>query len=146
MFLEALDALIYQTRGRADALFMDSKTMIKVNSIARKLGYFTQSEDAFGKPVVTYNGVPMFDAGDNASGSKVIGHAETAGTATNTTSIYAVKFGADEYVSGLTNGGVMVEDLGLLQEKPAYRTRIEFYTGLALFDGKSAARLSGIIA
>ncbi|WP_440961264.1 major capsid protein [Paenibacillus nitricinens] len=146
MFLEALDALIYQTRGRADALFMDSKTMIKVNSIARKLGYFTQSEDAFGKPVVTYNGVPMFDAGDNAAGTKVIGHAETAGTSSNTTSIYAVKFGADEYVSGLTNGGVMVEDLGLLQEKPAYRTRIEFYTGLALFDGKSAARLSGIIA
>ncbi|MFD2702781.1 major capsid protein [Paenibacillus shunpengii] len=145
LFLEALDALIYQTRGRADALFMDSKTLIKVQSIARKLGYFHQSVDAFGVPVTTYNNVPIFDAGENASGTKIIGHTETSGTASNTTSIYAVKFGADEYVSGLTNGGVMVQDLGELQEKPAYRTRIEFYCGMALFDGKSAARLSGII-
>lgn len=144
-FLEALDALLYQTRGRADALYMDSKTMIRLNTIARKLGFHEMTVDAFGRPVSAYNGVPIFDAGDNADGDKVIGHNETAGSATNTTSIYAVKFGADEFTSGLTNGGVMVTDLGEVQDKPVYRTRIEFYTGLALFDGKSAARLSGII-
>ncbi|WP_151737238.1 major capsid protein [Paenibacillus tengchongensis] len=144
-FLEALDALLYQTRGRADALYMDSKTMIRLNTIARKLGFHETTVDAFGRQVSAYNGVPIFDAGDKADGNKVIGHSETTGTATNTTSIYAVKFGADEFASGLTNGGVMVTDLGEVQDKPVYRTRIEFYTGLALFDGKSAARLSGII-
>ncbi|OMD07789.1 major capsid protein [Paenibacillus odorifer] len=144
-FLEALDALLYQTRGRADALFMDSKTMIRLNTIARKLGFHETSVDALGRPVTVYNGVPILDAGDTADGDKVITHAETKGTASNTTSIYAVKFGADEYTSGLTNGGVMVTDLGEVQDKPVFRTRIEFYTGLALFDGKSAARLSGII-
>lgn len=144
-FLEALDALLYQTRGRADALFMDSKTMIRLNTIARKLGFHETSVDALGRPVTVYNGVPILDAGDTADGNKVITHAETAGTSSKTTSIYAVKFGADEYTSGLTNGGVMVTDLGEVQDKPVFRTRIEFYTGLALFDGKSAARLSGII-
>lgn len=145
LFLEALETLLYQTRGRADALYMDSKTKIRLSTIARKLGFHENSVDAFGKPVIAFNGVPIFDAGDNAVGGKVIGHNETTGTATNTTSIYAVKFGADEYTSGLTSGGVQVTDLGEVHDKPVLRTRIEFYTGMALFDGKSAARLSGII-
>lgn len=145
MFMEALDALIYQVNGKADAIYMDSKTLLKVKSIARQLGYFGQTVDAFGKSVFAYDGVPFFEAGETAGGVKIIGHDETQGTATNTTSVYAVKFGEDEYVSGLTNGGVMVYDLGELQEKPAYRTRIEFYTGIGIFNGKSAARLKGLI-
>ena len=70
------------------------------------------------------------------------------GTSHASSSIYAVKFGADEgdqAVTGLTNGGVQVEDLGQLQSKPAYRTRIEFYCGMAVFGGKAAARLKGVL-
>ncbi|MCK0470886.1 major capsid protein [Halalkalibacter sp. APA_J-10(15)] len=144
-FMEALDALIYQVQGKADALFMDSKTLLKVKSIARQLGYFDNTVDAFGRSVFAYDGVPFFEAGETVDGSKVIGHEETQGEATNTTSIYAVKFGADEFVSGLTNGGVQVYDIGELESKPAYRTRIEFYTGIGIFNGKSAARLKGLI-
>ena len=40
---------------------------------------------------------------------------------------------------------MQVDDLGQLQEKPAYRTRIEFYCGLATFGGKAAARLRGVL-
>lgn len=145
LLMEALDALIYQTAGKADALYMDSKTLLKIKSIARQLGYFDKTVDAFGRSVFSYDGVPFFEAGENPDGSKIITHTETCGTANNTTSIYAVKFGADEFVSGLTNGGVQVYDIGELQEKPAYRTRIEFYTGLGIFNGKAAARLQGLI-
>jgi hypothetical protein len=145
LFLEALDSLIYQTAGKADALFMDSKTLLKVKSIARQLGYFDSGKDAFGRTVFSYDSVPFFEAGENADGAKVIGHAETQGTATNTTSIYAVKFGADEFVSGLSNGGVQVYDMGEIEAKPAYRTRIEFYNGIGIFNGKAAARLKGLI-
>lgn len=144
LFMEALDALIYQVAGKADALYMDSKTLLKVKSIARQLNYFDKTVDAFGRSVFAYDGVPFFEAGENAAGSKVIGHTETQGSANNTTSIYAVKFGADEYVSGLTNGGVQVYDLGELESKPAYRTRIEFYNGIGIFNGKAAARLKGL--
>ena len=58
-----------------------------------------------------------------------------------------MKFGQDEgdqAVTGLTNGGVQVDDVGLLQEKPVYRTRIEFYYGVAVF-GRGAARLRGVL-
>ena len=73
---------------------------------------------------------------------------QSAATVNNTSSIYAVKFGSsegDQGVTGLTNGGVQVEDLGQLQDKPAYRTRIEFYVGLGVFSGKAAARLKGVL-
>ncbi|WP_240361862.1 hypothetical protein [Streptomyces sp. MBT27] len=63
--------------------------------------------------------------------------------------IYAVRFGATEAdagVSGLTNGGVQTTDLGESHDKPVYRTRIDFYCGLALFGGKAAARLTNVLA
>jgi hypothetical protein len=76
----------------------------------------------------------------------IIPQTETQGTSVLASSIYAVKFGrgeGDQAVTGLTNGGVMVDDLGLLQSQPVYRTRIEFYCGMAVFAGKGAARLTG---
>lgn len=144
-FMDMLDQLAYQVQGKADALFMDSKTLLKIRSVARDLKYFSQTTDAFGKPVTTFDDIPMFAVGDNNLGNKIIGHSEVNGTATNTTSIYAVKFGSDEFVSGITNGGMQVQDLGLLQAEPKYRTRIEFFCGLAIFNPKAAARLSGLI-
>jgi hypothetical protein len=35
-------------------------------------------------------------------------------------------------------------DLGELQTKPAMRTRVEWYAGIAMFHGRAAARLRGI--
>ncbi|MGE4599354.1 hypothetical protein ACEWF1_09960, partial [Bifidobacterium longum subsp. longum] len=85
-------------------------------------------------------------------GSMVLSQDETFGDGetalANTSSIYAVKFGSsegDQAVTGLTNGGVMVEDLGQLLEKPAYRTRVEFYWGVGVFGGHAAARLNGVL-
>lgn len=73
----------------------------------------------------------------------------TTGTdGAETGDIYAVRFGATEAdagVSGLTNGGFQVTDLGESHDKPVYRTRIDFYRGIALFGGKAAARLTGVL-
>ena len=38
----------------------------------------------------------------------------------------------------------MQMNLNELQEKPAYRNRVEFYAGLVVQGGKAAARLRGI--
>ena len=101
------------------------------------------------KMVATYNGIPLLDPGQTAAGADILPQTETQGTASGTaSSIYVVKFGQDEgdkAVTGLTNGGVQAYDLGELQEKPAYRTRIEFYTGMAVFGGKAAARIRGVL-
>ncbi|MPN29013.1 hypothetical protein SDC9_176461 [bioreactor metagenome] len=58
--------------------------------------------------------------------------------------IFAVKFGPMSDVCGIQNGGVRVTDIGELETKPVYRTRIEWYCGLACFNPLSIARLKGI--
>jgi hypothetical protein len=149
-FFDALDALIASVNGDVSALYANKSVIGKIKSSARRLGgtdYFV--DELTQKRTLTYNGIPLLDPGVNAAGVAILPQTETVGTSSATSSIYAVKFGEDEGdqgVTGLNNGGVQVEDLGQLQEKPAYRTRIEFYTGLAVFGGKAAARLRGVLA
>lgn len=133
--------------GPLDALYMNAAVKVKFRSAARRTNSWIQLRDDFGRPLDMYNGIPLLDVGHKADGSLILPNTETQGAATNATSIYGVRFGQDESdqaVTGLTNGGVQVEDLGELQVKPALRTRIEFYTGLAVF-GKGAARLAGVL-
>ena len=47
-------------------------------------------------------------------------------------------------VSGLENGGMDVRDMGELETKPAFRTRVEWYSGMGVFAPRSAARLNNI--
>jgi hypothetical protein len=153
-FFDALDALIAQVNGQVDALYMNKAVRSRIMSSGRRLGGTEWIMSSFAgegivKRIPTYNGIPMLDIGQTAAGADIIPQTETQGTSTEASSIYAVRFGQgeeDQAVTGLTNGGVMVDDLGQLQEKPAYRTRIEFYCGLAVFGGKAAARLRGVLA
>lgn len=151
-FFDALDALVAAVpglNGTNGAIYANSVIQGKIRSAGRRIGGTeTVREDTTGKRVLQWNGIPILDPGSTAAGATILGQTETQGTATNASSIYAVKFGEDEgdqAVTGLTNGGVQVRDLGELQEKPALRTRIEFYCGLAVFGGKAAARLRGVL-
>jgi hypothetical protein len=149
-FFDALDALIGTVNGQVDALYANKAVIAKIMSSARRLGGAEMVTEALTqKRIATYNGIPLLDPGSTAAGTDVLSLTETQGTAANASSIYAVRFGTgegDQAVTGLTNGGVMVDDLGQLQEKPAYRTRIEFYCGVAVFGGKAAARLRGVLS
>ncbi|MFF4771127.1 major capsid protein [Streptomyces sp. NPDC001255] len=151
-FFDALDALIAQVPGLSagnGALYANRKIIAKIASSARRLGGYEMVQEALtGKRVATYQGIPLLDPGQTAAGADIIPTTETQGTAEDASSIYAVKFGqseGDKGVTGLTNGGVSVRDLGELDSKPAYRTRIEFFCGLALFSGQAAARLNGVL-
>ncbi|ETY72218.1 major capsid protein [Bifidobacterium moukalabense] len=151
-FLDKLDELLAAVPGinsANGAIYASAAIIRKIGSAMRHISYDTTlQQDIAGKRVMQWNGIPILEAGQTPAGKEILDTTETQGTATNTASIYAVKFGqseGDQGVTGLTNGGVMVEDLGQLQEKPAYRTRIEFYCGLGVFSGKAAARLKGVL-
>lgn len=144
-FMDALDEAIAYVAGGADALYMNKTIRAKLASAARRLGFWDRQRDEFGKVVEFYNGIPMLDIGDDVSGNPIITVTETQGISTDSSSIYVVKFSDDEStpgVAGLANGDVEVRDLGEIDSKPVYRTRIEFFCGLAAF-GKGAARLVG---
>lgn len=148
-FFDALQALADSVKGGADVLYANRSIIGKIASSARRLNIDVMTEMVNGRYRARWNGIAIEDPGQNAAGNDIIPLTETQGTAAGTaSSIYAVRFGQDESdqaVTGLTNGGVMVDDLGQLQEKPVYRTRIEFYCGLAVFGGKGAARLRGVL-
>ena len=151
-FFDALDDLVARVPGlnaTNGAIYANRLVIGKIRSAGRRLGgvdYF--NDDITGKRILAWNGIPVLDPGQTTAGAEILPLSETQGSSSLASSVYAVKFGEGEEdggVTGLTNGGVMVDDLGQLQEKPVYRTRIEFYCGLGVFGGKAAARLRGVL-
>ena len=59
--------------------------------------------------------------------------------------IYCVSFGND-HLTGIQNGGVNVRELGESFDQPQLITRVEWYCGLALINGRAAGRLAGVDA
>jgi len=151
-FFDALDDLVSRVPGlnaANGAIYANTAIAGKIRSAGRRIGGVDfVKEDMTGKRVLTWNGIPILDPGVTGAGAQILGQAETQGSSSLASSVYAVKFGEDETdggVTGLTNGGIMVDDLGQLQSQPVYRTRIEFYCGLGVFSGKAAARLRGVL-
>ena len=147
-FMDKVDETLAAVQGGADVIYVNSAIRSKLRSAARRLGFWDKSTDAFGRVVELYNGIPIQDIGQDSSGTDIIGVAETQGSSNATSSLYAVKFSASEGsvgVAGINNGGMQVTDLGECSDKAVYRTRVELYVGLALFGGRSAARLKGIL-
>ncbi len=143
--LAALDELIDAVEGEPDVLFMSKAMRREVKKLLQASTHYIESgEDSFGRPVTTYGGIPIRTIETDGAGNEILGFNETFNGVTDSASIYAVKFGADQYVSGLRNGSVEVRDLGEIDSKPVYRTRIEFYSGLAVFHPRAVARLAGI--
>lgn len=144
-FLDKLDELLAAVPG-ADALYMNSTIKFRLLAAMRRLNIQTTPVGIKQEP--TYNGIAIVDLGNKADGTVIIPQTETQGTSTASSSIYAVRFGrgeTDQAVTGLTNGGIQVKDLGELDSKPAYRTRVEIFCGLGVFGGKAAGRLRGVL-
>jgi hypothetical protein len=141
-----LDELIDAVEGEPDVIYVSKAMRREVKKIIQgHNGYSEGSYDAFGRPVMTYGGIPIRAIETDAQGNEILGFDETQGTATTAGSVYAVKFGPEQYVSGLQNQGISVRDLGELSEKPVFRTRIEWYNGMAVFHPRAAARLKGVL-
>lgn len=115
--LDSLNELLDTVVDGADALFLSKKMRRELMKLLQASNHYIESgTDAFGRVVTMYGGVEIVAVDDSLIPDG---------------KIYAVKFGADQYVAGLSNGGVQVRDLGEMESKPVFRTRIEFYCGLA---------------
>ena len=137
--LDHLDELIDMIKpGAPHALFMSRRTRRKLSSLRRASGSVLETTaDAFGRRVISYDGIPV-EVDDSIPDN------ETLGTSTDCSSIYAVQFGFQTGVCGLDNGGIQAQPLGALETKDAWRTRIKWYCGLALFRDTAIARLEGV--
>lgn len=145
---------LYMLDAAIDAV--DDPTHILMNKVlARRLtaaarnpsigGYIQWTTDAFGRRIMSYNDLPILVVGDNGDIYKSLDFTEAnpgGGTAASS-SIYVASMRSDKLV-GLQNGIPDVRDLGELQEKSAFRTRVEWYNGIGMFHPRAASRYRGI--
>ena len=134
---EAIDAV-----DGATHIIMSKSVRRRLTVAARTAavgGNITYTLDEFGRQVAKYNDIPILIADKDNTNTEILGYTEAG----STTSIYVVAFGEGE-VSGLENGGMDVRDLGELESKPAFRTRVEWYSGMGVFAPRTAARLKNI--
>jgi HK97 family phage major capsid protein len=136
--LDLMDELIDMVKpGRPEALFMAKRTRRKLSSLRRGSGNLLETDvDQFGRRALFYDGIPILV-------DDFIPVDETQGTETAASSIYAARFGR-QGIMGLQNAGIQVERVGELETKDATRTRIKWYTGLALMGTLGLARLAGV--
>lgn len=138
--LRKLHALLDTVEGGADVLYMSKAMRRELQALLEKNQHYIQvGKDEFGRPVEMFGDVQIRTFED-----EILPFTIKDGDTDATGEIYALKFGAMEHVSGLRNGGVQVRDLGELDTLPVFRTRIEFYCGLAIFREKSIARLKNV--
>lgn len=113
-FYELLTKLINDTS--ADAIFVNADMKSKIQTIARVLGYQTQSEEAFGRKVLNIDGVRIIDLGNvynvnegvvtkEAIVKKGLTRTLEGGEVGGLTDIYAVKFDVNDGFHGVTITG-----------------------------------------
>lgn len=141
--LGTLDAAIDQTLNPTH-LLMSKALRRRLTAAARNYtigGFITYDKDAFGRRQTVYNDLPILTVDLDNAGSPILGFTEAAASGGATaTSIYVLSM-ADGGIVGLQNGGVDVRDMGELQTAPVYRTRVEWYNGFAVFNGRAATRI-----
>lgn len=118
-FYETLTLLLKTTD--ADAILTNTDMITKIQTVARVLGYKTESEESFGKKITTIDGIRMIDmqnhyivsegaAVANSVVKKNIARTVSDESATGLTDIYAVKFDVNDGFHGISlNGGSVID-------------------------------------
>ena len=108
-FYEALTLLIKTTN--ADALLMNTQMIAKIQTVARLLGYKTETEEAFGKKVTSIDGVRFMDMKNHYTVSDGVAVPNSVVKVNEgLTDIYAVKFDVNDGFHGISLNGSAVID------------------------------------
>jgi HK97 family phage major capsid protein len=141
--LSMLDQLCDAVPNGADVIVMRRGTIRAFRGLLRAT-YGTdavmQQLENFGRPMLTHNGIPVIM-------NEFLAGNETKGSNANTCSVYALRLNELDGLHGLYGGpdaGIVVENIGTVQNKDATRIRLKWYTGLALKSTRSIARLNGV--
>lgn len=144
--IDEIEEMISGMSVKPDALLMNAKMRLKLISAARRAGYLTSSEDAFGRKVSAYDGILLLDMGeyyDKANATSKLAIPITNGA----TDLFAVSFDRDGFIGvSATGGAALIESrLPDFSNAKAVQTgSVEMLAGVALKNTKKAAVLRGI--
>jgi len=134
---EAIDAV--DAQGGTKYLVMSKSARRHLTKTARASAQIDIARNEFGYQQMVYAGLPVIELDRDHQNAAIL-DATPADQ-----SIYVVTFGND-LLTGIQNGGVQVRDLGESSASPQIVIRVEWYCGLAMVNGRSAARLTNVDA
>jgi HK97 family phage major capsid protein len=137
---QLLDQLIDLVKpGQPDLLLMSRRTRRALNQLVRASGAFLETrQNEFGAFQELYAGIPIGVTDFQSD-------AETQGSASNASSVWALQLGEGRIVGMQGAGGLHVERVGALETKDATRWRVKWYVNFAVMADLALARLKGII-
>lgn len=140
MLDELKDAVV---RG-ADGLIMRKGTWRAIKQLLRAQGGSTADMmmvGNFGMPIPAFDGTPVII-------NEFLAADEVAGSNSKTCSIYAARFNEVDGLHGIyaagAPAGLVVEDIGTVQNRDATRTRVKWYAGMCLKSTRSLACIRGV--
>lgn len=141
--VEALDNAIAEMDGKPTHIIANSKAITKIKQVARKLGYKTASEDAFGRTIDGYDGIPLVDMGKYNNG---VTNADIVPVSDGATNIYLVRIGLDGLHGVSVKGDKLISTHtpDFTEAKAVHTGDVEFVGGLALKNTRAAAVLKGV--
>lgn len=132
-----LDELLekFPTSAEPTAIIVHPRTYLSIKALLRTL--YAAPEQVmlpnFGRPVMAYNGIPIL-------------RNEYIPIVNNLTSVYAVRLGQTA-VHGVymgDNAGVVIEEVGKLQDKDARKWRLKWYVSMASKNKWDVAKITNI--
>lgn len=109
--LDMVDALLAELDGMPTMFMANGALITKIKACARRAGYLTPAEDAFGRTVETYNGIPLVDLQyyfDGSTETPVVPIVTRNESVTGLTDLYAVRFGLDGFHAVSPMGGKII--------------------------------------
>lgn len=121
-----IDNAIDMIKGTPSIIIM-SKT-VRRKFVQKYRGLITKNRGDFGAKLLEYGGCQIIDLDEEVMGEEK-------------DSVFVLRVGENEAVCGIHNGGIMVTPLGQSRRSPQIKTRLEWFTGLAVFDKKTLAKI-----
>jgi len=148
--LAKLDEAIDAVPG-ANVIWLSKALRRRFTAAARTAavaGNIDYTQDGFGRPQMTYAGIPLLVAYPENDGTEPLAFDEAGdvkGTpaGTSSTSLYVLRVGPGG-VFGIQSAPMSVRRLGEMHDEPMQVTRVEWDLGMVVENGKAAARIGGI--
>lgn len=113
--LDALDELLAEMDGKPDALMGNGKLITRIKQAARRAGYLDKTLDGFGRPVESYNGIPLldlqyyYDGNNTVPTVPIVTRTVNSASTTGLTDLYGARFALDGLHAASPLGGKLIK-------------------------------------
>lgn len=145
-FLDIVDEWVRSLVEKPNAFLTNSKGVAILKHCARRAGYYSRSEDAFGRTVDNYDNIPIIDLEKYYDAENDVSKDCVAIEEDGTTSIYAVCIGLDKFLGVSPQGDKIISQHTPDLNEPGVIKKgdVEIVCAVALKNSRAAGRLYGI--